>query len=617
MCAATRSRARRSSITGTPITRQLLTKKNPLDRLVGASYLSAATTAAGGNNSSLRLPAGHRHPWPRERIRFFAGAAAGSLRPSRGGKEKPNKFEANWEFKYELLLQYKKDKGDCLVPISYTVNGVALGNWINAQRKEYQRLKKGKSSRIMQNHINKLEAAGFDWDPRKTQWNLRYELLRQYKKDKGDCLVPKSFAVDGVALGKWVNTQRVQYHKFQKDEQSGKITQDRINKLDAVGFDWDPRETQWNLRYELLRQYKKDKGDCQVPKSFAVDGVALGRWVNTQRVQYHKFQNDEQSAKITQDRINKLDAVGFDWGPIKTQWNSNYELLRQYFNDNGDSLVPQHYTVDGVALGLWVRNQRVQYKKFQNNEQSATITQDHINKLDAVGFDWSPIKTQWNSNYELLQQYYNDKGDSRVPQHYTVDGVDLGVWANAQRVQYQKLKEGKLSSMTEDRINKLQALDFIWNLNGTYWNSNYELLRQYKKDKGDCLVPQKYTVNGVALGVWVGTQRTEYWLFQKGKHSHMTEERINKLDAIDFDWSPGESKWNLRYELLQKYKKDKGNCRVPKTYAVDGVALGNWISSQRHEYWKLQGGKPSAMTKERINKLEAVGFDWSPRKAAE
>ena len=123
--ATTSSRACRSSIT------RQLTKKNPLDRLVGAYYFSAATTAAGGNNSSLLLVGSSCHPWPQERIRCLAGAAVGTPRPSRGGNAKPNKFEAfeaNWNSKFELLRQYKKDHGDCRVHQSYTVDGVALGN---------------------------------------------------------------------------------------------------------------------------------------------------------------------------------------------------------------------------------------------------------------------------------------------------------------------------------------------------------------------------------------------------------------------------------------------------------------------------------------------------------
>ena len=100
------------------------------------------------------------------------------------------------------------------------------------------------------------------------------------------------------------------------------MTEERINKLEAVGFDWDPRETQWNLSYELLQQYKEDKGDSLVPKSYAVDGVALGLWVHTQRQEYRKLQEGKPSS-MTEERMNKLEAVGFDWDLLKTQWNSN------------------------------------------------------------------------------------------------------------------------------------------------------------------------------------------------------------------------------------------------------------------------------------------------------
>jgi len=297
------------------------------------------------------------------------------------------------------------------------------------------------------------------------------------------------------------------------------------------------REANWHSKYALLQQYKKDKGDCLVPTMYTVNGVALGKWVGAQRVQYHKFQKDEQSAKITQDRINKLDAVGFDWDPLKRQWNLRYALLQQYKKDKGNCRVPKSYAVDGVTLGVWVAVQRVQYQCLQEGKPSA-MTGERIDKLETLGIDWDPLTTQWNSTYELLRQYYNEKGDSRVPEHHTVDGVDLGVWANNQRTEYRKLQESKLSNMTEERINKLEAVGFDWSLRETQWNSKYAILRQYYNDKGHCRVPQSYTVNGVALGRWARAQRKRYWKLQEGKPSCMTHEQIDKLEALGFDWSP-------------------------------------------------------------------------------
>ena len=335
--------------------------------------------------------------------------------------------------------------------------------------------------------IDKLETLGIDWDPFTTQWKSTYELLRQYKKDKGDSLVPKSYAVDGVALGHWVHTQRQEYRKLQEGKQSA-MTCERIDKLETLGIDWDPFTTQWKSTYELLRQYYNDKGDCRVPTSYAVNGVALGQWVRTQRQEYWKLQDGKPSS-MTRERIDKLEAVGIDWHPLKKQWNSMYELLQLYKKDKGNCRVPKSYAVDGVALGVWVAVQRVQYRYLQDGKLSA-MTRERIDKLETLGIDWDPFTAQWNSTYELLWQYYNDKGDSLVPQHYTVDGVALYEWTVNQRTEYRKLQEGKPSQMTEERINKLEAVDFDWSPSKTKWNLRYELLRQYYNDKGNCRVPR-------------------------------------------------------------------------------------------------------------------------------
>ena len=67
--------------------------------------------------------------------------------------------------------------------------------------------------------------------------------------------------------------------------------------------DW--REQIWNEMYERLKDYKNLKGDCRVPWEYKVD-PKLAKWVHNQR-------NRKSKSKLSLDRIQKLNDIGFVW----------------------------------------------------------------------------------------------------------------------------------------------------------------------------------------------------------------------------------------------------------------------------------------------------------------
>ena len=148
-------------------------------------------------------------------------------------------------------------------------------------------------------------------------WEQRFEELKDYRKEYGNCNVPWNYQ-HNKQLGYWVNRQRVQYKKFQKGEHS-QITKERISKLDSIGFAWEVGNTGggltndelWEGRFEELKDYRKEYGNCNVPKEYQ-DNKQLGYWVSRQRQQYKKFQKGA-TAYITQERISKLNSIGFVW----------------------------------------------------------------------------------------------------------------------------------------------------------------------------------------------------------------------------------------------------------------------------------------------------------------
>jgi hypothetical protein len=81
--------------------------------------------------------------------------------------------------------------------------------------------------------------------------------------------------------------------------------------------------------------------------------------------------------------------------------------------------------------------------------------------LDHVNFPWKlPLEVKWNQRYEELVKYHSIHNNCNVPRNVP----HLGEWVNNQR-RFKKIDAaGKKSSLTIKRIEKLNTLQFHWNL---------------------------------------------------------------------------------------------------------------------------------------------------------
>lgn len=140
------------------------------------------------------------------------------------------------------------------------------------------------------------------------RWVKQYLQLQKFCSEKGHCLVPTK-SHDYPQLGPWVSSQRYQYKKRQRGILSS-MTDGRLKALDALGFVWSI-DVPWEERFDELVSFKTKYGHCKVPRNYTVN-PELGRWVHAQRTAYKKFR-DNKRCKITQERIDKLDVLGFIW----------------------------------------------------------------------------------------------------------------------------------------------------------------------------------------------------------------------------------------------------------------------------------------------------------------
>eukprot|EP00593_Proboscia_inermis_P011165 CAMPEP_0171305154 /NCGR_PEP_ID=MMETSP0816-20121228/14943_1 /TAXON_ID=420281 /ORGANISM="Proboscia inermis, Strain CCAP1064/1" /LENGTH=102 /DNA_ID=CAMNT_0011785751 /DNA_START=43 /DNA_END=351 /DNA_ORIENTATION=- len=94
------------------------------------------------------------------------------------------------------------------------------------------------------------------------------------------------------------------------------MTEDRIQLLNKLGFEWEFRHNPkpWDISYEELVCFVKEFGHARVPQQFPKN-PSLGKWVRTQRQNYEKVLKGGSSSNITEDRIQLLNKIGFEWVP--------------------------------------------------------------------------------------------------------------------------------------------------------------------------------------------------------------------------------------------------------------------------------------------------------------
>ena len=196
-----------------------------------------------------------------------------------------------------------------------------------------------------------------------------FERLRQYKDTHGDKMVPKPYQED-LQLGRWANQQR-------QKRKRGKVPQHRIEKLNSLGFNWEPvnsgvaTDAEWQENFDVLKAFRKQHGHTCVPASVDVN---LHRWVVQQRMVYH----GKQETREYKHHLAKLKSIDFDFAPFGAAWMKAFERLKIYKSEKGNCLVPCEYAPDPL-FGGWVNRHRYLFRKGK-------LSKERKRKLDSLGF---------------------------------------------------------------------------------------------------------------------------------------------------------------------------------------------------------------------------------------
>jgi superfamily II DNA or RNA helicase len=534
-------------------------------------------------------------------------------------------FSEYWEEGFRHLKIFKEREGHCRVPRGFVEGEFALGSWVGNQR--------ASQDSIDQDRLEKLNGIGFVWDPHSEAWEEGFSHLKAFREREGHCRVHVGQTEKGFQLGRWVSRQRTDI-----------ITPDRRQRLEAIGFTWDALGERWEEAYASLKAFYEREGHCRVPTGHIEAGIKLGQWIRVQRT---------QDAKMSSDRRQKLDDLGFVWDALADQWEEGFSHLQKFRASKGHCQVPTSFKDGGFGLGAWVATQR---------SRRGSTNLDRVKRLDELGFVWEPRVEGWQEGFFHLMAFVDLEQHARVPQkHITASRFKLGIWLTNIRAkkdsllvhqieQLEKLPgwswspredawrcgiaalskfaieyghvtptreyidtEGfKLgawvaetrsnkSNMPSERLQQLEEFEgWTWNAVDTKWKADLAELETFVAEHGSCRVPRSYiSPTGFKLGEWCKGIRIRY------KNASPIDSKRQALDRLGFIWDPHQDAWELGYETLRAFKEREGHCKVSSTYTENDFKLGRWVANQRVNYTHLP--------QERRDRLDAIGFVWSAK----
>ena len=347
-------------------------------------------------------------------------------------------------------------------------------------------------------------------------WPLMYKQAQEFYKQNGHLEMPQRYrTADGYSLGQWIFVQR----NVRLGKVEGRLTPEKIAKLDAIGMVWETTTDQaWARYYEAAKRYFEEKGNLDVEVKYVTkDHIPLGQWLTTLRIQEKA---GARSRYLTEERKEMLNAIGMIWNKVDYFWERNFAAAVEYYKEHGHLNVPVKYVnSSGIRLGRWLGNIRDLHagKKMRGNPP----TEEQIARLNAIGMVWTNnLETRWEKGFSEAREYARKHKTLITRSGYvSPSGYNLDVWLLKQD---QMLKKGKLS---EERKQRLDSLGVEW-MRKDPWLFRYGLVAKYYEENQTIDIPRTVVVEGVWIGKWIINQKKMY------EQGRLTEEQKALLEKL-------------------------------------------------------------------------------------
>jgi len=347
-----------------------------------------------------------------------------------------------------------------------------------------------------------------------------------------------------------------------------------IKCIETLSASWD----EW---FAILQTLHAKGEDVNVQRKAVIGGKNIGQWVSNQR-------RSRNVGAMLPDRVARLESIGFEWSPTDKQFDENFRLLERLHGEGKDVNLQARAIFEGKKIGLWLGNLRQQYR-MDNLSESRVVRLKSIGvRLDTEAI----VRIPWDTMYDFLAGLHAEGKEINLPTESVINGKRIGQWIGVQRKSY---KKGWISA---ERVARLEAIGLLWDPKDADWEWRYACLKHLHDQGDEVNVERNFKIDGKGIGQWLHIQRTMHY------RGTLLADRVARLEAIGVVWNVRNATWDQHFALLLQMHEQGKDVNLANSVVVDGKRIGSWAENQREQY---RYGK---QTKERIERLESIGFVW-------
>jgi len=471
---------------------------------------------------------------------------------------------------------------------------------------------------------------------RRKSWNDYYPRLKEFYSKHGHSNVT---AKDDTDLFKYttslrnnyrqqISSNRSQISTKSTSSKSQRLSEDKIRALQEIKFVWyvPKKKKTWEEYYPRLQKFHRKHGHCNVT---AEDDKDLNKYIASLRKNYIPNFTTDQSTTISSkskrrlpdDKLRALKDLDFSWdmcAPPRTirpggrTWEEYFPRLKGFHKEHGHSNVTADHDKDLFkyisSLRKNYRHQFVGNSLKKENRGYKWLPDEKFQALQDLNFSWyddsgstrtirlqgrkvskflrgRPRRT-WTEYYPKLEAFRDTHGHCNVT---SVEDSDLYLWIKSLERRHQ---------ISEDKLRALQRLGI--SLQKPSERRRLQMkemiprLRVHQERYGRLSVDKKKDND---LSHW-----TTKYVRQNG-YPKLWE--LLGFPPQDGKWRNGY--WEKMYYKLLDHRNKTGYCHIDLNSDYE---LEYFVRDQRRGYVQWRSLSPSILTKDRIDSLERIGFEW-------